>query len=354
MPPGSEQKTEKPTQRKRRRTRREGQVAQSNEVNNAFVLLAGIGALALFGGHSFRCMAACAEGRLGNLAGLDLSLSGVESVAADTVGVLVGASLPAMLLVGTVGLLCSLLQTGVLVVPKKLAPNLKAIDPIKGLKNIFSLAAAMRLLMAAIKFAAIGVIVYFVVRGRSSWFGGLVSMSPWGILDVSRRLCFSILVRVGVAMLGVALLDYAFQRWRHEKELLMTKQELKEERKRQEGSPEVRGRQEMMRRAMSQRRMMQAVPRADVVVTNPTHVAVALEWNEEQMGAPTVVAKGQDLLAERIKKVARENKVPVLERKDLARALYVAVEVGSEIPEKLYYAVAEVLAFVLRREGKAR
>ncbi len=352
MPPTAEQKTEKPTQRKRRRARREGQVAQSNEVNNAFVLLAGLGALALFGGYSFRCMAAWAASRLGNLGGLEVTPAGVANVVSDTVGVLVRASLPVMVLVGAVGLLCSMLQTGLLVVPKKIAPNLRAIDPIRGLKNIFSLSAVMRLVVAAIKFVVIGLITYFVLRGRLGWFAGLVARSPWGILDLSRRLCFLILARVAIAMLAVAILDYAFQRWRHQKELMMTKQELKEERKRDEGDPEIKGRQEMMRRAIARQRMMQAVPRADVVVTNPTHLAVALRWDEEQMSAPTVVAKGQDLLAERIKTVARDSKVPVVERKELAQALYAAVEVGSEIPEKLYYAVAEVLAFVLRKKGR--
>jgi flagellar biosynthetic protein FlhB len=132
----------------------------------------------------------------------------------------------------------------------------------------------------------------------------------------------------------------------------MTRQEVKDERKRDEGDPEIRGRQEQMRRAIARNRMMQAVPEADVVVSNPTHLAVALKWDEATMAAPTVVAKGRDHLAERIKQVARDNDVPVLERRDVARTLYQAVEVGMEIPPKLYYAVAEVLAFVLRKRKR--
>jgi flagellar biosynthetic protein FlhB len=237
-------------------------------------------------------------------------------------------------------------------VPKKLVPDLQAINPIRGLRNIFSLTAVMRLLTAVIKFAVIGLVCYLLIRSRLHWFGALVGKDAWGILDVGRRLSLSLLLRVVAIMLGVAVLDYAYQRWRYEKQLMMTKQELKEERKRDEGDPEVRGRQAQMRRAMANRRMVQAVPEADVVVTNPTHLAVALQWDEETMSAPTVVAKGQDFLARRIQQIAREHGVPVLERKNLTRLLYQTVEVGAEIPPKLYYAVAEVLAYVLRKHRR--
>jgi flagellar biosynthesis protein FlhB len=159
-------------------------------------------------------------------------------------------------------------------------------------------------------------------------------------------------VQVLAALVVVALLDYAYQRWRFEKKLMMSKGELKEEMKREEGDPEVRARRSHMRRSMV-RRMMAAIPHADVVVSNPTHYAVALKWDEKKMSAPQVVAKGADYMAERIKEVARQNGVPVLERRPLARALYEAVQVGMEIPPKLYYAVAEVLAFVLKKRKAA-
>ncbi len=352
MQPSAEQKTEKPTHRRRRRAREEGQVAQSVEINNALVLLAGAGAMALFGGQAFDCLADCMTGWLGNLGAFRITQEATLSAAHRSVMVLARAALPMALLVGSVGLLCSLVQTGVLFVPKKLAPDLKAIDPVKGLKNIFSLTALMRLVTAAIKITVVGLVIYLLMRSRMNWLAALVGKSAWGILYVSRKLCLMLTMQVAAAMTGVAILDYAYQRRRHEKQLMMTKQELREERKRDEGDPEIRGRQASMRRAIARSRMMQAVPTANVVVSNPSHVAVALRWDEKAMSAPQVVAKGKDFLAQRIKQIARDNGVPVLERRELAWALYEAVEVGMEIPYKLYYAVAQVLAFVMKQKKR--
>ncbi|MFO7956042.1 MAG: flagellar biosynthesis protein FlhB [Candidatus Brocadiia bacterium] len=353
MPPDSQQKTEKPTQRRRRKAREEGEVAQSMEVNNAFVLMAGVGALLLFGGHGLNVLIGQMADRLRTMGEVRISPEAVISAANDAFGVMAKTTVPVMVMVAAMGLACSVVQTGVLVTPKKILPKLRNINPIQGLKNLFSLSAVMRLLTSAVKLAVIGLIVFFLVKSRLAWFPALVGKSPWGMLDVTTRLCTSLMVRVIAAMLFVAVLDYAYQRWRHEKQLRMTRQEVKEERKRDEGDPEVRSRQGQMRRRIARQRMMQAVPAADVVVANPTHVAVALQWDEDEMDAPTVVAKGADLLAERIKQIARENDVPVLERRELARTLYDAVEVGTEVPARLYYAVAQVLAFVMRQKRPA-
>ncbi len=344
----TEQKTEKPTARKRRRAREEGEVAQSMEVNSAFVLMAGLGALALFGGYSFRCLLQHTTMRLGGLGAIELNADGALSATRTAFDVVLKALSPVMVIVSVMGLACSLAQVGILVVPKKLMPDLNAISPAQGIRNIFSMSALMRLVTASMKFAVIGTICFLLLRSRLHWLWAVPAKDAWGILDVGRRLSMLLMLQVVIAMVVVALLDYAYQRWRHEKELMMTKQELKEERKRDEGSPEVQARQERVRRAMARQRMAQAVPEADVVVTNPTRLAVALQWNGETMGAPTVVAKGRDLMARRIRQIAERNEVPIVERKPLTQALYRMVEVGAEIPPKLYYAVAEVLAFVLR------
>ncbi len=354
MPPNADQKTEKPTQRKRRRAREQGTVAQSAEVNNALVLLAGVGAFVLFGGYAFPHLTGYMAGKLGNLGAVTVTQDGVLNIFSETVGVLIKVVLPLMILVGCVGLLCSVMQTGIMVVPKRIVPNLELLDPIRGLKNLFSLSAVMRFLVAIIKLTVIVLIGYFLVRSRLSWIAALVGKSAWGILDVSRRLCLSLMVQVSIAMMAVAVLDYAYQRWQHEKKLMMTKQEVRDERKRDEGDPHIRSRQAQMRRAIAQSRMMQAVPEASVIVSNPTQIAVALKWDENDMSAPTVVAKGRDYLAERIRKIGRENGVPLIERKELARILYETVEVGAEIPANLYYAVAEILAFVLRKRKPRR
>ncbi len=353
MPPDSQQKTEKPTQRRRLKARQEGEVAQSMELNNALVLMAGVGALVLFGGYGLQSLIDLIVDGLGGMGEVRLSDRAVTSAVSEAVGVMARAAAPVMVMVAATGLACSVVQTGVLVTPKKMAPKLSHLNPVQGIKNLCSLSAVMKVFISVVKLAVIAAIVFFLLRSRLSWFPALVGKGPWGMLEVTTRLCMALMTRVIAAMLGVALLDYAYQRWRHEKQLRMTRQEVKEERKRDEGDPEVRSRQSQMRRRIARQRMMQAVPAADVVVANPTHVAVALQWKEGQMDAPTVVAKGAELLAERIKQIARENDVPVLERPELARTLYETVEVGVEIPARLYYAVAQVLAFVMRQKKPA-
>jgi len=353
MPPSADQKTEKPTQRKRRRAREEGEVAQSAEVNNALVLLAAVGALGLFGMQMVQTMTGKMCERLGGLHTASLTMSGAASLLLDSVSTVLRAVAPLVACVGAVGLLCSLGQTGIIFSTKKLKPDLKNIDPIKGAKNLLSVRALVRLLMAAIKLTAIVLIAYFLLRSKLPWMFALAGKSFWGIFFAVRQLSLALLFRIVVAMLGVAVLDYAYQRWQFSKQLMMTKQELKEEHKRDEGSPEVRGRQAQMRRSVLRSRMIQAVPESSVVVTNPTQFAIALKWDEQTMSAPQVVAKGKGYLAQRIKQVARDHNVPVLERKLLARTLYQAVEVGMEIPADLYRAVAEVLAFVMKKRKRA-
>jgi flagellar biosynthetic protein FlhB len=194
-----------------------------------------------------------------------------------------------------------------------------------------------------------------VLRDKLQWFFALVARDAWAILELVKQVALGFMFRVGLAMVAVAAVDYLYQRYRHEQKLMMTKEEVKDERKEELGDPKVKQKQFERRMQMAAGRMRQAVPEADVVVTNPTHFAVALQWDEQAMGAPQVVAKGQDYVAKKIKELARENDVPVLERRELARALYAACEVGQEIPGDLYYAVAEVLAFVLReRKGRLR
>jgi len=353
MPPwdSTEQKTEKPTPRKRERAREQGVVAQSSEVNNFLVLAAGFGALALFGGRTFHALADEMTKRLGGLSSPAITMEGTVVLVRESLRSIAGAVMPIVVLVGAVGLLCSLAQTGFLFTTKGLIPDLNAINPVKGLKNLFSMSALVRLLAAGVKLALIGGIAFFLLRDRMTWILSLMGQSVSVVLAGGKQLCFSLMSRILVGMLGVAVADYAFQRWRFEKQIMMSRTEYKEERKRDEGRPEVKARMALIRREMARSRMMHAVPSADVVVTNPTHIAVALKWDEKKMTAPQVVAKGRNYLAERIKQVAREHGVPVLERKLLAQTLYAAVDIGREIPPKLYYAVAQVLAFVMKKRN---
>ncbi len=348
----AEQKTEEPTPRKKRRAREQGQSAQSNEVNNAAVLLAGTMALTLFGGRLARQITQEVTCRLSALGEPEITVDGVIPLFRQALHVALAAVAPIMICVGGIGGLAAVLQSGFTVAPQQIKPKLSNVNPVKGLKNIFSLSALMRLVVALAKIFLIGTVAYFLLRSRLSWLSSLAGNHPRIALKAGSELALSLMTGVVVMMVVIAIVDYAYQRWKHHKELMMTKTERKEERKREEGHEEVQNRRSRMQREISQRRMMQAVPEADVVVSNPTHVAVALEWDEESMEAPIVVAKGTDLLAQRIKAIARESGVPVLERAPLARTLHEAVEVDMEIPPALYQAVAEVLAFVMKDRRK--
>jgi flagellar biosynthetic protein FlhB len=292
--------------------------------------------------------------RLTDLGGPRLTMEGSVWLLSDSIWMVTRTVLPATAFVGAAGLAASLVQTGFVYSPAKLNLDFTHLNPVVGIKNVISWMAVVKLLVGVAKLAVIGLIAYYLIRDRQTWLFASISQSPEGILENGRQLCFTLLARICIAALAIAALDYAYQRWQYEKNLMMTKTEMKEEHKRDEGRPEVKGRMAQMRRQVSRARMMQAVPKADVVVTNPTHYAVALKWDDKEMSAPTVLAKGKDLMAQRIKEVAREHGVPIIERQTLAQILYQTVEVGMEIPPKLYYAVAEVLAFVMRQKPGMR
>jgi len=351
---GAEQRTEKATPRKRQRAREQGQVAQSDELLNAISLLASVGAMALFGGYIFQSMIHEVTLRLTNLGAQPLTMEGSVWLLKDSIWMVTRSVLPVIVFVGAAGLLASVVQTGFVYSPAKLALDFTHLNPVTGAKNLFSWMAVMRLAMGVVKLVVIVLIAWYLIKDRQTWLTASISQSTQGILENGRQMCFALFSRVCIAALAIAGLDYAFQRWQHEKNLMMTKTEMKEEHKRDEGRPEVKGRMAQLRRQVNRARMMQAVPKANVVVTNPTHYAVALQWDDKEMSAPTVLAKGKDLMAEKIKQVAREHGVPILERKALAQVLYQTVEIGMEIPSKLYYAVAEVLAFVLRQKPGLR
>lgn len=349
MPADSaQQKTEKPTQRRRQKAREEGQVCQSSEVGNALTLLAIAGGLALFGGTIFRAMLGRLQDGLGAMAFVEVNADYAPHLVSEMLQAVARAVFPTVCFVAAVGTLASVGQTGFLYAPSVLRLRLEALDPAKGFRRLLSLHSAMKLLVAIAKLAVIASAAWFAVRPELARVMGLMDQTPWAALALTERVGEAVLLRMGVAMLAIAVLDYAWERRRFEKQLMMTRAELKEERKRDEGHPEVKGRMTRLRYSLVNRRMMQAVPKATVVVTNPTHLAVALQW-QESMSAPKVVAKGKGYLAERIKQIARAHRVPVLERRALARALYDAVEVGMSIPPRLYLAVARLLAFVLKR-----
>ncbi|MEA2341689.1 MAG: flagellar biosynthesis protein FlhB [Solirubrobacteraceae bacterium] len=347
------EKTEKATPKKRAEARKKGQVARSADLNGAVVLLAGLFALGAAGPS--------AANRMGDAMRQSLNQGADPGIVSrDQIGGLMlhmgsavlWAVAPVALACMVAGVVVSVAQVGFKPSGKAVMPDPKRLNPISGAKNIFGPNAAFEAFKSVSKVGVVGAITFAFVAPKVTQMGAMVGMSPSELAAGLTSDIRAIALRATAAYLVLGLVDYAYQRYRTEKSLKMDLQEVKEESKGQELPSEVKG--AIRRRQMQQARarMMQAVPEADVVVTNPTHFAVALKYDGSRP-APQVVAKGQDLVALRIRELAKEHDVPVLEDKPLARGLHGSCEVGHEIPEEFFAAVAQVLAFVYRLRAQA-
>ncbi len=258
------------------------------------------------------------------------------------------AFLPVIGVAMVVGVVVNLLQVGVTFTAEPLAPNWARLNPVAGFTRLFSRRAFVDSVKTLLKVLLIGWLTFSAVRADAAMLLRTSEIDPLMVMMLVGQLLYKMAWRVGLAMLVLALLDYGFQRWEYEKSLRMTKEEVKQEMKQTEGDPQVKSRIRARQQAIARRRMMQAVPKADVVVTNPTHYAVALQYDAQKMAAPTVVAKGMNLIAWRIREIAQRHGVPIVENPPLAQSLYRTVDIGEQIPPELYQAVAEVLAYVYR------
>ncbi len=261
-------------------------------------------------------------------------------------------SAPILIVACIVGFITNIVQVGWLVTTKPLKPKFSKLNPISGFKRMFSLKAIVELFKSLLKFAVILMVVYSVIKNYIAYIPNLFLLTPIQLLELTGDIIVKLGVTVGFAYLLVAMLDYAYAKYKHEKDLKMTKQEVKEEYKQAEGNPEVKGKIKQKMREASMRRMMQDLPSADVIITNPTHYAVALKYDKLSGKAPYVVAKGVDFQAKRIREVATENDIEIVEDKPLARTLYANVEIGKEIPPELYKTVAEILAYVYKLKDR--
>ena len=344
-----QEKTEVPTEKKRRESREEGQVAFSKELSSA-ALLAGIvlthvatspiilDAMRELMSQIFRDLAQSEE----------LSIDSIFTLSGEIFSIILPAFAPFIAVIIFVGIFASVLQVGVLITFKAIAPKFNKISPLTGLKRLFSSQSLADFLKSMAKLIIVGFVGYLTYIDKITELNGL-SVSPTdSILIYNFTVVAEVAGKIVLALVAIAIFDYFYQRWHHEQQLMMTKQEVKDETKQTEGDPQLKARIRQIQREMSNARMMQEVPKADAVIVNPTHFSVAILYDRDVMTAPEVIAKGAGHLALRMRTVARENNVPILERPELARDLYANVEIGDDIPERFYKAIAEILAFVYR------
>jgi flagellar biosynthetic protein FlhB len=348
-----QERTERATGKRRQEARRRGQVALSREIPSALILLTSLGVFYFVGSHVFDRLAGLVSRTFNNLHAISLNTVGDAGALAEelfevAVGMLVPILLP-LLLAGFIG---NVAQIGVEFHAGPLSPKFSKLNPVAGLKRIVSLRGLVELAKSLLKISFVAVIAGSVVSGYLTEFPSLVRWEIGSIWAFTVAAAVKIVFYVGLALAVLAALDYLYQNWQYERSLKMTKQEVKDERKQTEGDPQVKARIRSLQRQTAYQRMMAEVPKADVVITNPTHLAVALRFNAEKMVAPRVVAKGADHIAERIREVAREYGVPLVENKPLAQALFKMADVGDYVPVDLYRAVAEVLAYVYRLKGR--
>jgi flagellar biosynthetic protein FlhB len=341
------EKTEEATPRRKEEARKKGQVAKSIEINTAFVILAAFFALKMIGPYIYTELSNFMRFMFSHFSTADLTINDIQILFATFGLVFLKTALPIMALITVISIGVGVLQVGVLFSFEPLMPQLDRIDPISGFQRLFSLRSIVELVKSLFKIAIIGYFIYRFISREIFQLPALISTDLHECLRLSAGLIVDLALQIGGVILILGAIDYAYQWWEHNKSLKMSKEEVKEEFKQTEGNPQIKGKIKERQRAMAMRRMMQEVPKATAVVTNPTHFAVAIRY-DKSMTAPEVVAKGQDFLAERIKQVARENRVAIVENKPLARTLYAMVDVGSVIPPELYQAVAEVLAYVFR------
>jgi flagellar biosynthetic protein FlhB len=348
------ERTEQPTSKRREEARREGRVAKSVDLTLAVGLLGALGFHGLMAGSFLADALATVQHGLGvRLAG-DFTIDGAMTLAAETGLAVARLAWPFVVLPAVVTLAVQLLQTRFVVAPKALRPQWNRLSPRQGLGRLFSWRGVVEWLKAVFKVAGVGLFAYLTVRADWPMLLTLGAGGAQTTVATLGRVVWDLWLAVGLSYLVLAGLDYAYQWWEHERSLRMTKKELREEVKHTEGNPLLRGRMRALHKQMSTRRMINEVKKADVVLRNPTHYAVALRYESARMQAPRVVAKGARLVAQRIIDVARKANVPVVENPPLTRALYRSVPVGRDIPRELYRAVAEVLAYVYALRGGRR
>lgn len=345
-------KTESATPRRREEARKRGQVARSVELNTALGMLGALIVLQLASSFMMSELAKVSTGAWGHLDRHEISLGEIQRLALVFGVELAFILAPLLIGVALVGVLTNVIQVGVNFSPEVVQFKPENLNPVQGFGRIYSRRSAIELVKGLVKVVLVGWVAWWTVSGRLDQVLNLMNSDMllfWGAIG---SLSTALILRVALALLVLAALDYWYQKYEFEESIRMSKQEVKDEYRQLEGDPQIKARIRRLQQDASRRRMLADLPTADVVITNPTHLAVAVRYDETSMDAPRVIAKGARLLAQRIKQIAKEHRIPVLENKPLARALYESTPVGGAVPSALFDAVAQLLAYVYQMQGK--
>lgn len=345
------EKTEKATPKKRKESREKGQVAKTNELPSAFIFLLIFIAFFIFGSILADRIISLYNKILNEYLLWELTYESIRPLFLEIIYDLIWIMAPIFLLALIGAIAGNLIQVGFLFTGEPLKFNLEKINPISGAKRIFSLRALVELLKSLLKITIIGYLVFTILLNERETLFSLYHYDLYDTLAFIGKLVVELGIKSSILLIILAIFDYLYQKYDHEKKIKMSKQDIKDEYKKLEGDPLIKGKIKQKQRQMAMSRMMQSVPEADVIITNPTHFAVAIVYKPEDMTAPKVVAKGIDNIAIKIKEIASKHEITTVENKWLARSLYHQVEIGDSVPSDLYHAVAEVLAYVYKIKG---
>ncbi|MBU2701996.1 flagellar biosynthetic protein FlhB [Sporomusaceae bacterium BoRhaA] len=341
------EKTEEPTAKRKGEARQKGQVPKSMDFSSAVIMLAAFFSLQFIAPYMYKEISGLMRSVFTQFPTADFTIASFQIMFMDYGVVFLKASLPIMLVILVVGLVINYLQVGFLFTLQPLTPSLSKLNPISGLERMFSMQSMVELIKSIIKISVVSFFIYRFAQNQVSQVAQLMHADLMDVMQVVGSMTLKLAFQIITVLLVLSILDYYFQWWQTNKNMKMDKQEVKEEMKQSEGNPQIKSKIKERQRALALKRMMQEVPKADVIITNPTHFAVALKYDAD-MAAPIVVAKGQDYIAQKIKAIAKEHAIVIVENRMLARTLYSSVEIGEIIPAELYQAVAEVLAYVYR------
>ncbi len=349
----SDEKTEKATPKKRRDQRKKGNVATSKDVIAVASLVGCFYCLQMLFPTIYKSLREMMIFQISSVATIDeLSLGNLQILGMKSVNTLAKCIFPLGVISLSIGVIATGIQTRFLFTKEPLKFKLSKLNPLNGIKNMFSAKQLVELVKSVLKIIILAVVLYNILRDEIIVIAQMLDVNPINASAYVLKEIMSMVLQIGMIFAAIAGFDYFYQRWKYEKDLKMSKEEVKEEFKQMEGDPKVKGKIRSLQQSMARSRMMQAVPDADVIIRNPTHYAVALKYDIDHDNAPKVIAKGQDLVALKIVEIGQQNKVTVIENKPLARGLYASTPLGGQIPAEYYGVVAEILVEIFRMNKK--